>query len=424
MTGYRFIVVPLGSAGDVHPLVWLSRALVDRGHEVHFVAQAAVAEIPRRAGLTTVAVGDADAQLAITRHPDIWDSWRAFGLLAREFPGWAGEMIPAVEAAIVPGRTVVVGGGIAFAARIVAEARRLPHATVQLQPAVFLRPHDPPLVVAGSENLPFGSLWFRRLAVRVSGWQTDRLLRRPINRLRRQVGLTHPISGVMRDWWMSPDLVLACFPEWFAPRQPDWPVQTMLTRFPLYDECEHRAVEPALERFLTAGAPPVLLTPGSANLQAARFFTEGASACQQLGLRALLVTPFREQLPAVLPSGMAHFDYLPFSAVFPRCAAVVHHGGIGTLAQALAAGVPQLIMAMAHDQPDNGWRLRRLGMGDYMYPRQFRRDKVAEMLQRLTRDESLAAACRLARTRIQQQMPAEQVAALLEGLAHSKCAGS
>jgi UDP:flavonoid glycosyltransferase YjiC (YdhE family) len=417
VSGLRFILVPLGSAGDVHPLVWLGRLLAQRGHDVCMVAQAAVAEIPQRAGLRTRTVGVAEQQLAVTRHPDLWKPWRGFHLLAGEFPGWAREMVPAIEAEIVPGRTVLVGGGIAFATRIVGEARRLPHATVQLQPAAFMSAEDPPVVVAGAEFLKHLPRWLRRLGFRLSGWETDRLLRRPINQMRREAGLTTPVRGIMRDWWMSPQLVLALFPEWFAPPQPDWPRQTVMTRFPLYDEREHRPLPPELEQFLSAGSPPVLFTPGSANSQATKFFAAGLDACQRLGRRALLVTPFREQLPAALPAGAAHFEYLPFSAVFPRCAAVVHHGGIGTCAQGLAAGVPQFLMAMAFDQPDNGWLLRSLGVGDYLYPRQFRPGRIAEILQRLTGDSAPANACRQAHARMRNQMPPERVAEMLEVLA-------
>lgn len=417
MSGLRFILAPLGSAGDVHPLVWLGQVLSARGHEVRMVAQAAVAEIPRRAGLPTRAVGDAEAQLAITRHPDLWNPWRAFRVLAAHFPGWAREMLPVMAEEIVPGRTVIVGGGIAFAARILAESRGLPHATAQLQPAVFMSAADPPVIVAGSEALKRRPLWLRRWVFRLGFWETDRLLRVPINRLRREAGLRQPVRGIMRDWWMSPQLVLALFPDWFARPQADWPRQTVTTRFPLYDEREHRAPPEGLEEFLRAGTPPVLLTPGSANSQASRFFATGLAACRALGRRALLVTPHREQLPTPLPADVAHFDYLPFSQVFPRCAAVAHHGGIGTCAQGLAAGVPQLIMAMAHDQPDNGWRLRSLGVGDYLYPRRFRPQKVAELLRRLLDDPAIQEACRQFQQRTERQMEPDQVAELLEALA-------
>ena len=68
----------------------------------------------------------------------------------------------------------------------------------------------------------------------------------------------------------------------------------------------------------------------------------------------MLITNFPAQLPATLPSGFKAFGYLPFSDVLPRAALLVYHGGIGTLAQAVKAGVPQLVVPSAHDQFDNG----------------------------------------------------------------------
>ena len=80
------------------------------------------------------------------------------------------------------------------------------------------------------------------------------------------------------------------------------------------------------------------------------------------GRRGLLLSRHREHIPRTLPSDVRHVEYAPFSELLPRCAALVHHGGIGTSAQALAAGVPQLIMPMGHDQPDNSRACsRRIG---------------------------------------------------------------
>jgi len=107
----------------------------------------------------------------------------------------------------------------------------------------------------------------------------------------------------------------------------------------------------------------------------------------------MLLTRHAEQIPDRLPEGVAHFPYVPFSEVLHRCAALVYHGGIGTLSQALAAGVPHVIMPMAHDQPDNAVRIKRLGVGDYLWPNQFRGPRLAKMLQSLLGSEEVAAAC-------------------------------
>lgn len=410
----RYIVVPLGSAGDVHPLVWLAKLLASRGHDVVVILQRATAGIPEQAGLRTIATGSLEEQEALIRNPDLWHPARAFPLLARHLPEYAREMLPFIQREIVPGRTVLVAGGIAFAARIAAEAWRLPLVTVQLQPGVFMGVQDAPIVRARLEWLKHAPHGVRKLLYSLGHKQVDRMLAKPINLLRAEAAGLPPVRGILRDWWMSPDRVLALFPDWFAPRHADWPPQTVLTRFPLYDESEERPPQPQLESFLNAGEPPLLFTPGSANRQATRFFATAVQVCEKLNRRGLLVTPFAEQLPPILPPQVLHCDYVPFSRVFPRCAAVVHHGGVGSCAQGLAAGVPQLVMAMAHDQPDNGWRLRQLGVGDYLYARNFHPHAVSERLARLTTCPDTAAACREVKARMASQLSPDRVAELVE----------
>lgn len=415
----RFIFVPLGSAGDVHPLVWLAKLMRARGHEVRVIIHRAVADIAERAGLTVVVTGSLEQQEELVRHPDLWHPRRAFALLASRFPDWAREALPAIRDTLAPGRSVLVGGGIAFGARIASEVFRVPLVTVQLQPAAFLGVEDAPILRAGWDWIKSAPRWLRRGIFALGHAQVDRMVAPPLNALRAEWGLRSPVRGVMRDWWMSPDRVLALFPDWFAPCHGDWPAQTRLTRFPLYDESEERPVQPEVEAFLREGEAPLLFTPGSANRQAREFFAEAAEACVRLRRRGLLVTRFPEQLPAVLPGGVRHFDYVPFSRVFPRCAAVVHHGGVGTCAQGMAAGVPQLVMALAHDQPDNGWRLRRLGVGDFVYAGAFRAAVVAEKLGALLESPEAARACGEVQRRMAAQMPPGEVAGLLEAV----CAG-
>lgn len=410
----RYIFVPLGSAGDVNPLLWLARLAQGRGHEVVVITQAGVADLPREAGFRTVSVGAEEDSERVIRDPDLWHPDKAFVLLASQLPIWARHMIPAIREEIVPGRTVIVGGGIAFGARIAAEAFGVPLVTVQLQPAVFMGVDDAPVMRAGLGWIKRAPRWARRLFFNMVHWRVDRLMRGPINALRREFGLGAPIRGVMRGWWMSPDRVLAMFPEWFAKRHGDWPRQTVLTRFPLYDLGDARPAGREVAAFLEGGEPPILITPGSANLQAVEFFSAAVEACRLLGRRALLVTRYREQLPARLPPGSAHFAYVPFGGVFGRCAAVVHHGGIGTCAQGLAAGVPQLLMPMAHDQPDSAWRLKDLGVAEFLYPRAFHAAAARDALARLTSDWRVAESCQGVRDLMAAQMAPERVADLLE----------
>lgn len=410
----KFVLMPAGSSGDIHPFVWLGKGLRSLGHEVVVVVHRPFDRTMERAGLRTVAYGTDEEYDRIIRHPDLWHPRRGFALVGTMATGLLPEAMPLIRAELVPNRTLLVGAGIAFGGRIAAEATDTPLVTVQMQPIAFMSAVDPPVMGAGLEWFRRVPPWARRLLYWLGDRHADRVVAPGINACRASLGLARPVRGIMREYWMSPFRVLGLFPEWYGPKAADWPTQTVVTRFPLYDEADQTPAPPELDRFLADGEPPILFTPGSANLQAGRFFASGLEACRRLGARALFVTRYPEQLPRRLPPRVRHFAYIPFGAVFSRCQAVVHHGGIGTVAQGLAAGVPQLLMAMSHDQPDNGHRLTRLGVGQCLYPERFTPERVADALERLTVASAVRQACRECRARMQQQMPAEAVFHLLE----------
>jgi UDP:flavonoid glycosyltransferase YjiC (YdhE family) len=259
--------------------------------------------------------------------------------------------------------------------------------------------------------------WYKRFQFWVAdNVFIDRLLCPELNALRGELGLP-PVRGIMRDWWNSPNGVIGLFPDWFAPPQADWPANASLTGFPLWDESDVSELPAGLEEFLAAGPPPIVFTPGSAMMHGRAFFAAAIEACRLLGRRGLLITKYADQLSAQLPANIAHFSFIPFSKVFPRAAAVVHHGGIGTCGQGLAAGVPQLIMPMSHDQPDNAARLARLGVAAELKPKHFHGPRVAVQLRKLIEDESVLLRCRTLAARIDAKAALAATCDRLESLA-------
>jgi UDP:flavonoid glycosyltransferase YjiC (YdhE family) len=247
--------------------------------------------------------------------------------------------------------------------------------------------------------------WFKRFQFRLANrLLIEPLVAREVNRFRQELGLARERSVFFfGDWWHSPQKVLGLFPDWYAPPQPDWPASTVLTGFPLWDESGLTEMPPALGSFLDSGTPPIVFAPGSAMKHGHDFFAAAAQACQQLGRRGILLTRYAEQIPAKLPEGVRHFEFVPFSLLLPRAAALVHHGGIGTASQALAAGVPQLVMPMAHDQPDNAARLRRLGVATSLPPAKFVAASVARELGTLLNSPRTLECCRQVASRFATQ---------------------
>jgi len=214
-----------------------------------------------------------------------------------------------------------------------------------------------------------------------------------LNELRARLGLSR-LKRPMDRWMYSPDLVLGLFPDWFAARQPDWPAQTATVGFPLWDPPSTPHLSKEVDEFLAAGEPPIVFAPGSANVQANEFFQTAADVCERLGRRGMLMTKYPEQLPKRLPPGVRSFGFVSFRELLPRAAALVHHGGIGTCAQGLASGLPQIVMPMAYDQLDNGLRLQRLGVGAIVPRKRFKPVTVSAALGPLLESAEVATRCR------------------------------
>jgi UDP:flavonoid glycosyltransferase YjiC (YdhE family) len=218
----------------------------------------------------------------------------------------------------------------------------------------------------------------------------------------------------------SPSLVLALFSKRLADRQPDWPPQTVVTGFPFLEQEGGSGLPAALARFLDAGPPPLVFTLGSSAVwDAGPFYQHSAAATQRLGRRAvLLVGRATGNRPAELPEGVVACDYAPFAELFPRAAAVVHQGGIGTTGRALQAGCPMLVMPFTHDQPDNAERVRRLGVARTIFRRRYTPARAAAELGSLLEEPAYARRASEVGEQVRQEDGVTAACDALEGLLH------
>lgn len=389
----RAILTPIGSVGDLNPFLWLGKNLQKRGTDVRVLATPRHAAAVSAAGLNYSPLGTAEDYDQLINNPRIWDSRRGAPLVMQHAAKGTRTIYDAIRKEIAddPGDVTVFSPLTGFGARIGREKLGYRLLTVHLQPSAILSAERPPLAGRGLgfvERLPLaGKRAFFSLARAILNAKAAPAVRE----ICREEGIPPP-RDLAGEWWNSPDGLLCLFPEWFAPPQTDWPQLNACVGFPRYDRNGEGELDAELLKFLNSGPPPILFTPGTAMAFGRKFFETSLAACAQLGKRAVLATRFPEQLPANLPATAIARDYVPFSDLIPRVAAVVHHGGIGTVSQGLAAGVPQLVMAMAHDQPDNGLRLRRLGVGDFVYPGQYQPRRIAKILTHLTSSPDVAAA--------------------------------
>lgn len=386
----RILISAYGSHGDTLPFVGLGKALRDRGHDVRAYASAYHAPLVREAGLAVSPIGTVEDYVRGISDPDLNHPTRGLRAIARLIEKDLRSLHDAMAVDIVPGNTAIVAGVMGFPARSVAEVHKVPVAMVHLQPVFFRSNHAMPRMGASTYRPP-------DVIKPLGWWLMDRLgidpaLGKVVNRHRAELGL-RPVSRLFHEWIHHADVLIGMFPEWFGPRQPDWPSHLRQTGFPLYDHSHTNTLPAAVAAFLAAGEAPVAFTAGTASAASHEFYAVSVEACRQSGRRGILVTPHTAQVPSDLPASVARFDYVAFSALLPHVAAFVHHGGMGTTSQAFRAGVPQLIRPMSHDQFDNSERAQRLGVARELLTKDYKVAAVVAALDQLTTDAALRSRC-------------------------------
>ena len=198
--------------------------------------------------------------------------------------------------------------------------------------------------------------------------------------------------------------------------KPDWPPQARLTTFPLFDDAFGDSLSKDILKFLKQGTPPLVFTPGTANEFGKHFFEEGIKTCQKMNKRGLLLTQYPKQLPSSLPPGVQHFPYAPLSQILPHCKALIHHGGIGTCAQALRAGIPQIIQPLNFDQFDNSARVLKLGVGHTILARTFAMNSLFKSLDTLLTSTDVKNQCAKIAGYFSDVNPLEEACHILESM--------
>ena len=226
-----------------------------------------------------------------------------------------------------------------------------------------------------------------RVAWRLGELGTAALFDRPINRHRTSLGLSRLKAAMIQLPLRAEATVVMAAPVFVEPPS-DWPETISVTGFVGWDHAGWTTLPDDVERFLSAGDPPVLVTLGASGaIEPEDILNSVAEEVVQQGRRALVVVGFAEK-PRELPEEVQTSEYVPFSLVGPRCRAAVHHGGVGTTASFLRAGIPQLAVPKGFDQPMTAARIEALGVGRCV-PWAKRRDRIGPALREVLANEGI-----------------------------------
>jgi UDP:flavonoid glycosyltransferase YjiC (YdhE family) len=415
----RVTFASLGTLGDLHPLLAVARAVQNRGGDVMIASSKGFGDYVVSLGFRFCPIRP-DLEPGFGQVSRLSDPGRGPERLLRE------ELFPAVRKTYADlseacrGADLLVVGELVYVAPLVATKSGIPWVNAVLSPSSFLSSLDPCVLApapAFHHLRHFGPLPHRLLLA-----YGERLTSRwaePLYAFRRELGFAPGRNPVYHDKH-SPHLTLALFPKLFAAPQSDWPEQVLQTGFPFFKQPPERSVRERIETFLDAGTPPLVFTLGSSMVGiAGDFYGVAARAAEALGRRAILLIG-KNPPPAGLPDSILSVAYAPLESVFPRAAAVIHHGGIGSCAMALRCGVPSLVIPFAYDQPDNAERLRKLGVAlalkrsrvsaaslarrlNQVLDNRRMRDEARHLASRITPDDNLARTIRALENVVQRE---------------------
>lgn len=400
----KIVFASHGSLGDLVPFLEVGKVLVRRGHAAVVATHAAHRGAAERAGLRFEPMRP-DRPDDPAFHARFMRPFSGPAFAFRDFLGPAIAESDADLTAAAAGADVLVSVTLALAAPIVAARTGIPWRSAAFQPAMLYSALDPPKLgamplVRGAPR--WNALMLEQAKKGVESWAA------PLRAHRRAAGLGEYPDHPAFLGQHSPDGVLALYSPLFGAVPADAPAGTVQTGQVL--QSGGGALPERVAAFLAEG-PAMVFTLGSASAHAARrFFADAADIAGRLGVRALLLVGREENLRG-LPErrGLLAANVAPYEAVFPHASLVVHQGGIGTIALALAAGAPMVCVPFAHDQPDNAARAARLGVARVIPRWRFGPWSAAEVGEALA-DEAMRAAAGRAAPVIRAEEGAERAA--------------
>ena len=377
----RIAIFTVGSHGDINPFLAIARELVRRGHSVGFYATAYFTPDARESGIDFHPF-NADLNVEeLMRDPDLMHRYkggkRVFDLLYSGVP----ELIDATRREIADHRPdAILAHHITFGVRWTAQQMGVPVALCALSPMMWLNRHDP---VRFFQRRPGGLGRFEAaLATPLLKPVASKFFFAPFNRIRAATGFA-PLADPLVDEFCGGDINLGLWSAHLRPAYEGDPANAHICGFTWHDRSHAQPLAPELEAFLRDGDPPIVFTLGTAAVHAAGdFYHRAIDAARSLNRRAVLLTGKAEYAPPPgdLPRGMIAVPYAPFSTLLPHAAATVHHGGIGSTAQALRSGRPMVVIPHAHDQFNNAVRAAELGVASIVPRHKLTARRLADAL--------------------------------------------
>ncbi|MCP5015400.1 MAG: glycosyltransferase family 1 protein [Ketobacter sp.] len=360
-TSRFFLFVLLGTGGDVWPALGLAKAVRDSGARIEVAANEQFEPDIRSLGLQFHSLGSKEEYLATIYQAAFWSRDGAQIALAEE--GYLRLAIPRVidrVKTLGDQRPVLICTRTAYGARFAAEQYGLTCVSLVYSPQQLITPERMPYPV-NTGIYRFLPHWYWHFGLQIGDRYGIGLILPILNKIRQPLGLP-PITK-LRDWLFFGVPSLALYPSWFDNLGSLADASVRQGDFILRNVEEPATLDDGVEQFIEGGEPPVVCTLGTGIGHASARYVQVAKVLARLGRRGIFVTPFDENIPMYLGAHILRVDYVNLACLLRRASLLIYHGGIGTVSQALRAGVPQVVLPFYYDQADNGDRVRRFGVG-------------------------------------------------------------
>lgn len=365
--------------GDVIPFVRIGKELRKRGHSVVLITHCHFEEMARKAGLEfepwdtpeeyselVEAMGNNKDNVQQKNYTFSSSSFRQkyenIAVRLKEY-----EKI--YKHCQKPGTVILCKNRSSVAAYMVAEKMGLPLATVMMNPTEItsMLMYEQ---LEGNNDLP------------------------RLNELRKDRNLEKIDSWL--QWESSAKMTLALWPKWYEYTEAqEWPSEIEEIGFPLESgkEAFAREIPGQFSEWLSNNPNPIVISGGTTKCIENSFYKVCVEGCALSGQPTVVLTRYRELLPETLPDNVVWYEYLPLDMILPKISLLIHHGGMGTLSGALAAGIPQLILPCFVDRPYNASLVKKLGAGDFLNLANWQPDKIYEKILQLQTEEVRKVCC-------------------------------
>lgn len=401
----KIVVTAAGSRGDVQPCIALGLGLRGAGHEVTIAGWEPYRRMAegRGLGFTPVAGPDPDrlveALVAAGRNP-LGYARRFRPLLGPHVGRGLDDCLAACE-----GADAVLYTPLGFAGFMAAEHLGIPSVGSVVTP-LFVRDGGFPSAVLG-RPLPIPGRLYNRLSHPATEQLYWRIVEPLVAEARREAGLAPMprLRGPLGDIHRQRRPFLLGWSPYVLPtdgRREGW---MHATGYWFLGREEGWRPPERLRRFLAGGEPPVALGLGSMGhtraSEAGRIVSLTARALGRAGMRGLLISD-HDGADGSLPENVLRVSGgLPYDWLFPRVSVAVHHGGVGTTAEALRVGTPSVVVPVVPDQEFWGWRVHTLGAGPAPIPhKKLTAEKLSSAILRAATDPEIRRRCELLSSKI------------------------